>query len=116
MATSFFTFRMVSEGRKCLQTAEKSIFMQIWAILAWATRKTPKNQNQTAPTHYLYVFEQVYNLASSIFRHRHIMKEPNVQPEKIFKKVENLTIYGSVFEFFGKKWSLSKKKNSFRRF
>ena len=70
---------MVSEGRKCLQTAEKSIFMQIWAILAWATRKTPKNRNQTAPTHYLYVFEQVYNLTSSIFRLRHIMKEPNDQ-------------------------------------
>jgi hypothetical protein len=33
-----------------------------------------------------------------------------VQPQKYFKKVENLTIYGPVFEFFGKKWSLSKNK------
>ena len=89
MATSFFTFRMVSEGRKCLQTAEKSIFMQIWVILAWATRKTPINQNQTAPTHYLYVFEQVYNPASSIFRHRQIMKEPSVRVFLTFNEINN---------------------------
>ena len=50
-----------------------------------------------------FVFSTIINNFSTFFRRY-------VQPQKYFKKVENLTIYGPVFEFFGKKWSLSKKK------
>ena len=50
-----------------------------------------------------FVFSTIINNFSTFLRRY-------VQPQKYFKKVENLTIYGPVFEFFGKKWSLSKKK------
>ena len=55
-----------------------------------------------------FVFSTIINNFSTFFRRY-------VQPQKYFKKVENLTIYGPVFDFLAKKVVFG-QNSGFRQF